>query len=227
MRNKHIQFVIIILVLLWGGSLKAQIIKGEIIAGTNLSQVDGDMFYGYKKFGMQAGAGAMIPFGNWWDVSVEALYNQKGARQRSVIPDTVCLYDYKLRLNYAEVPVLVHYTDKEFITAGAGFSWGRLVGVSEWENGEKTEVTTKSGTYTTDDFNIIGEVRIRIKGPLKFNVRYAYSIFPLRSREFTNCDTFTKFTRQQYNNLLTFRLVYMFGEKRSRENFQRARSESK
>ncbi len=37
---------------------KAQIIKGEIIAGFNLSQVDGDEIYGYKKGGLQLGLGA-------------------------------------------------------------------------------------------------------------------------------------------------------------------------
>ncbi len=201
--------------------LSAQIIKGEAIAGFNLSQVDGDMFYGFKKFGFNVGAGAMIPFGKNWDVSIEVLYNQKGARQRSKVFDTICTYDYKLRLNYAEVPVLIHYTDKDFITAGAGFSWGRLVGASEWENGIKTSTTAKNGVYAINDFNIIGEVRIKIKGPLKFNVRYAYSLSPLREREFTNCDTNTKFTRQQYNNLITVRLVYMFGEERSKMNLNK------
>ncbi len=224
MKHKIFRLSIITVTLLIASNLSAQIIKGEAIAGINLSQVDGDMFYGFHKFGVQIGAGAMIPFGTNWDVSVEALYNQKGARERSDIPDTICTYDYKLRLNYAEVPVIVHYTDKEFITAGTGFSWGRLVGVSEWENEIKTGVNTKSGTYKINDFNIIADVRIRIKGPLKLNVRYAYSLVPLRTREFTNCDTFTKFTRQQYNNLLTFRLVYMFGEERSRENFKRLKS---
>jgi len=197
--------------------LPAQIIKGEAIAGFNLSQVDGDMFYGFKKFGLNIGTGAMIPFGKNWDVSIEILYNQKGARQNSKVYDTICTYKYKLRLNYAEVPVLIHYTDKDFITAGAGFSWGRLVGASEWENGIKTPTTVKNGVYKINDFNIIGEVRIKIKGPLKFNVRYSYSLMPLREREFTNCDTNTKFTRQQYNNLISLRLLYMFGEQKSKE----------
>ncbi len=222
MIKKTVFFISISILLSITADLSAQIIKGEAIAGFNLSQVDGDMFYGFHKFGVTVGAGAMIPFGKNWDASVEVLYNQKGARERSKIFDTICTYDYKLRLNYAEVPVMVHYTDKDFITAGVGFSWGRLVGASEWQNQIKTPTTAKNGVYDINDFNIIGEVRIKIKGPLKFNVRYSYSLMPLREREFTNCDTNDKFTRQQYNNLISIRLVYMLGEERSKANLQKA-----
>ena len=206
------------------GTLSAQIIKGEAIVGMNLSQVDGDMFYGFKKFGGQMGVGAMVPLGENFDVSIETLFNQKGSRQRSRVYDSICIYDYKLQLNYAEVPVMIHYTDKQFITAGVGFSWGRLVGASEWQNGIKTATNVKSGTYLINDYNLLAGVRIRIKGPLKFNIRYAYSLASLRTREFTNCDSGTKFTRKQYNNLISFRLVYIFGEAASKENLIKSKT---
>ncbi len=224
MFKKIIFILVIFLLTFFSTKLKAQIIKGEAIMGFNMSQVDGDMFYGFKKFGLQVGAGAIIPFAKNWDVSVEVLYNQKGSRQRAKIYDTLCIYDYKLQLNYAEVPLLVHYTDKNFITAAVGFSWGRLVTANEWENGIKTTTNTKSNTYEINDFNILAGVSIRIKGPLKFNVRYAYSLEPLRTREFTNCDTNAKFTRQQYNNVITFRLQYVLGERRSKENLNAVKS---
>ncbi len=208
-------------------TLSAQIIKGEAIVGMNLSQVDGDMFYGFKKFGVQLGAGAMVPLGRNLDVSIEALFNQKGARQRSRVYDSICIYDYKLKLNYAEVPVMIHYTDKQFITAGVGFSWGRLVSASEWQNGIKTATNAKNDTYLINDYNILAGVRIRIKGPLKFNIRYAYSLSSLRTREFTNCDSGTKFTRKQYNNVVTFRLVYLFGEAASKGNLIKSKTASR
>ena len=41
--------------------LHAQIVKGEVFCGVNACQVDGDECFGYKKFGVHAGAGALIP----------------------------------------------------------------------------------------------------------------------------------------------------------------------
>ena len=78
MIKKGIIFFSIFTISILFSKLSAQIIKGEVISGVNLSQVDGDMFYGFKKFGLNVGVGAMIPFGKNWDVSFEILYNQKG-----------------------------------------------------------------------------------------------------------------------------------------------------
>jgi hypothetical protein len=212
--------VIVLLILLLFGfgmfELKAQIIKGEAILGMNLSQVDGDEVYGFKKVGANVGAGVMIPIGGNWDVSLEALFSQKGANQKPQYKDSTKNGAYKLNLNYAEVPVLVMYTDKEFISAGAGFSWGRLVGVKEWEHSKLIESTTvNSGIYSKNDFSILGDLRIRIYKQLKFNLRYQYSLVKIRTREFENGSGET-WTRQQYNNVISFRLIWVFNEEQSK-----------
>ncbi|MBU2465489.1 MAG: PorT family protein, partial [Bacteroidetes bacterium] len=110
-------------------SANAQIIKGEIIAGFNLSQLDGDEVYGYKKAGLQLGLGAMIPISEKWDISLETLYNEKGANEKAQYPMQAdsTTGAYRVKLNYLDVPLLLHFTDKEFITVGTGFSWGRLI----------------------------------------------------------------------------------------------------
>ncbi len=204
-------------------SVNAQIIKGEALVGLNLTHVEGDEVSGFKKFGLNIGAGALIPFKKNWDVSMEVNYNQKGANQSAQYNDTdslgiVTTGAYKLRLNYVEVPILIHYTDKEFITIGAGFSWGRLVGVQEWEHGNIVESTTlNSNTYNKNDFSYIIDGRIRIKGPLKFGVRYQSSMVKIRTREFTNFAGDT-WTRDQFNRVLTFRLIYIFNETQSKRN---------
>ncbi len=212
--------------------LTAQIIKGEAILGMNLSQVDGDEVYGFRKVGANVGAGVLIPFDRKgrWDISLEALFSQRGAYQGPQYEDVDSLGniktgEYKLNLAYAEVPVLVMYTDKDFISAGAGFSWGRLVGVKEWEHGEVVETTTlNSGTYSQNDFCVIADVRIRIWEGLKFNLRYQYSMAKIRTRTFDDLAGNT-WTRDQYNNLISFRLIYVFNEKRSQDYYQNARSQ--
>ena len=40
---------------------KAQIVKGEAFMGLNLSQVDGDQAYGYRRLGFHGGLGAIVP----------------------------------------------------------------------------------------------------------------------------------------------------------------------
>ena len=234
MRNLRRIFstLLIALVCLVTGELSAQIIKGEAIVGMNLSQVDGDEVYGFKKIGANIGAGVLIPFDRKgrWDVSLEVLFAQKGSNQGPQYDDVDSLGnkltgEYKLNLNYAEVPVLVMYTDKDFISAGAGFSWGRLVGVKEWEHGQQVESTTSnSGTYARNDFSILADVRIRVWQGLKFNLRYEYSLLKIRTRQFEDLAGET-WTRDQFNNVISFRLIYVFNEKRSQEYYRNARAQ--
>ncbi|MBC8319476.1 MAG: PorT family protein [Bacteroidetes bacterium] len=221
--------VIIFILLIFSGVSKpliGQIIKGETLVGINLTQVEGDEVHGFRKPGLNIGAGALIPFSKNWDVSLEVTFNQKGANQGTQYNETDSIGQttsgaYKLRLNYVEVPVLIHYTDKEFISVGAGFSWGRLVSVQEWEHGIRVEETTlNSGTYDKNDFSYILDARIKIKGPLKFGVRYQNSLVKIRTREFTDFAG-NSWTRDQFNKVLTFRLIYIFNEEQSRRNFNK------
>lgn len=198
-------------------SVVAQVIKGEMIAGFNLAQVDGDEVYGYKKPGLQLGLGAMIPVAKKWDISLETIYNEKGANQKAQYRSDSLNGAYKLSLNYVEVPVLVHFTDKDFITVGSGFSWGRLISAKEFEHGVQTQTTAQNNVYSPNDFNVLLDLRMRIYQRLKFNFRYQYSVTKIRNREFTTLNG-TVWSRNQYNNLLTFRLVYVFNEERSLRN---------
>jgi hypothetical protein len=204
---------LVYLTVLFALPLEAQIIKGAVIAGCNLSQVDGDEVYGFNKLGANVGAAAIIPFSDHWEVSIEALYSQKGSYQKAQRDDSIS-GQYKLKLNYLDVPVLVHYNDKNRMWFGLGFSYGRLASVEEWEHGQQVETTDINGPYDRDDFNAIGDFRFTLYQRLKFNVRYAYSISKIRTREFTPPGV-DPWTRNQYNNFWSFRLIYVINEKQS------------
>lgn len=233
--SKKLFFIsILILLIVSTNEMVGQIIKGEAILGTNLTQVDGDEAYGFHKFGANLGAGVLIPFDKKgrWDISIEALFSQKGAYQKAFYEDSCDgerrTGEYSLKLNYAEVPVLVMYTDKDFISAGAGFAWGRLVSVKEYEHGVQVEETQADGkTYSQNDFSILADVRIRIYGPLKFNLRYQYSLVSIRERTFQYCDPNSgpPWTRKQYNNVISFRLIWVFNEKKSKEYYSNVRGQ--
>ena len=195
-----------------------QRIMGAAIVGLNATQVDGDEVYGYKNFGLNAGLSAIVPFNNKWSVSIENIYSEKGAHQRVKFLDSLD-GSYDLKLNYLEVPVMLHFTDKDIVTFGAGMSWGRLVKVWEQRNGyEMTATTLESGIYRSSDLNFLLDVRFRVFERLRFNARYAYSIRPVATREIIDSKTGRPNIRDQYNGLFSFRLIYVFNERLSRES---------
>jgi hypothetical protein len=91
------------------------------------------------------------------------------------------------------------------------------VGVSEYEDyndprGFVRTNTTLSGPYTLSDVEVLADVRIRLVQKLWFNVRYSYSVFSIRHRDFENPFYHTTWTREQYNNVITFRFTYIFND---------------
>ena len=73
--------------------VKAQLVKGEAFLGLNLSQIDGDKAYGYKRLGLHAGFGGLVPVYQKGDFSIdfslEVAFNQKGSHQGQLYNDTV------------------------------------------------------------------------------------------------------------------------------------------
>ena len=120
--------------------LHAQIVKGEVFAGGILSQVDGDECYGFKKIGVHAGAGALVPLTSWMDIGLEVLYSQKGAFKRdSIVYNSTYPHAYNLSLNYVEIPLMLYFTDKDVASLGVGVSFGRLVGLKELDDGQPSD----------------------------------------------------------------------------------------
>ena len=251
--------------------LHAQIVKGELILGGNACQVDGDECYGYKKFGVHAGAGALIPLTSWMDIGLEVLFNQKGAFKRdSITYGSTFPHAYNLKLNYAEIPLMIYFTDKDAYSVGLGVSYGRIVGINELVDGKPSDyegvgigvgdgqlhwrqnadnlpdisqvadinelakivsktypdatyisdVVANSNTYRPHDFNICADLRFRIWEGFHAEVRYQYSLRPIRYRMYYEDINLVLANqiRTQYNNCITLRVVYMFNEHRSKAN---------
>jgi hypothetical protein len=61
----------------------------------------------------------------------------------------------------------------------------------------------------------LADLQIRVWKQLKFGIRFSYSIVPIRERTYYDVIYHLKepWNRKQYNNMLTFRLVYVFNEK--------------
>jgi hypothetical protein len=232
--KKAILILLLLFVLGISESARSQWIYGAINGGMNLSQVDGDEEYGYKKVGFTGGPSVIMPLGKKknWSATMELLFSMKGSRERSqyaprydTVPvvDTVNYYDgYKLNLNYVEIPLLVHYTDKKTIAAGAGFSYGQRVGYKEQEDRndavryppEGWQTMDSATTYSNFDLSVLADVKIRIWKRLWLNGRFSYSMLPIRTRTYSVPSTPNDvvWTRKQYNNVITIRLTYVFNE---------------
>src|SRR5574344_452088 len=179
----------------------AQIFKGMVIVGGNLSQINGDQVYGFNRIGLNAGLGAMAPLNKKRNVlmSMEVLYNQMGAKE-SGDP-----FQYNTRLDYVSIPFLIHYEDRIHFMDYPDMS------------------TVKD--FNKSDFSLLFDVRFRIWERLKFNVRYQITCphMPIRSnvRYFNglpavNSDYYS-WTRNFYNSVLSFRLIYVINERLSTE----------
>jgi hypothetical protein len=190
----------------------SQAFKGEIIGGFNLSQVDGDETAGFKKLGWNTGLGVELPVYKNWSISFETLYTQKGSKLKKQYNDSLD-GSYFLKMNYAEVPLMIQYTDNKFISAGAGVSWGRMVAIEEWKHGYRVDsVTLLDGPFKRDDFEIFGDFRFRIYKNLKINARYSYSLQKLATRRVIDSMTGSPNMRNFYNNLWSIRLIYTLNE---------------
>jgi hypothetical protein len=197
----------------------AQRILGGISLGMNLTQVDGDDFYGFKKVGLNIGPMVAIPFGKKsnWSVSMELLYSQKGSFHNSS-NDTL---DYKLVQDYVEIPVLIHFTDKKIISGGVGFSYGQLVNYKETHTVFFDSLYKPQNSLSNNDISVIADLQIRLWYRLWANIRYQYSMKSNRQVLITDPNNPNNpDTRDQYNNVISFRLTWMFNqEARSKKKY--------
>ena len=209
---------------------------GEAFVGYNLSQVDHDHYgvMGFHRTGIQAGVGVLAPI---WkknnfsiDLSLEVLFNQKGALQDKKYKDGMIYInpsgdtitvtgEYDLRLNYGEVPFMIYFNDKKVVSAGFGVSYARLTKMRFKEHG--IDVTdAKKDEFNKNEFNFLADVKIRVYKRIKLGFRYSYSLNPLRTIDYNEYNpnisgegsTSTEKVNQ-YNQLFTLRLTYVFNEK--------------
>jgi hypothetical protein len=208
--------ILIIILVFLSGLAMGQRFKGAAIMGFNMCKVAGDEvngFWQFYRFGMNFGAAAIIPFQKSWDVTLEVGYSQKGAYWGGGVQDDNYPWTYNLKLNYVEVPVLVHYNDRDIITAGLGLAWGRLVNSTEIEDDGNRPSYQDTVPFNINDFSIMGDVLFRLYKRLHLNIRVTHSLVPIRERQFENPYTGSTWDNKQYNFLISVRLVYIFNER--------------
>lgn len=70
-----------------------------------------------------------------------------------------------------------------------------------------------SNTYSKHDLSVCADFRVRIWQGLHAQLRYQYSLMPIRVRLYEEYKPYLEYkVRQQFNNQISLRLTYIFGE---------------
>ncbi len=112
---------------LWGQSVEEQPARrfiGGVVAGINLSQIDGDLLAGFNKLGFNVGAQVSAVLAPRWQLGMEMLYSQQGSRRNLNDPPSAT-FD-RVHLQFVEVPVMLHFLEWRF-RIKAGISYARLI----------------------------------------------------------------------------------------------------
>ena len=193
-----------------------KVFYGGLVAGANFSQVDGDYFAGYHKVGFNGGGIVYAQLAKHIALSMEILYSQKGSKGGSndlpKIPPNlpkVYILKYGINANYAEVPVMINYFDKRKSHFGVGVSYSRLVNCNEVlqidssNNIQNINLNDKY-PFVANNLDFIAGVELHLWKGLFMNVRFQYSMIPVRSNlppDYARAD--------EYNNMWAMRLMYL------------------
>ena len=90
--------------------------------------------------------------------------------------------------------------------------------MKEYEHGNLTDVNlsyTGEDKFSLNDFCFLADAKVRLHERLKFGIRFQYSLQSIRTRQFYLVNGELGDLRDQYNNSITARLIYVFNEDRS------------
>lgn len=205
------------------------------VVGGVVSQIEGDYLKGFKKWGFTAGVGAQVDLfsSDMWFLTLEAGFSQRGTEEtmhNSQIPYLV----KGLTLDYVDIPLTFHFKDQlGGIMVGAGLVYSRLVqqphGIISY-NPAYVEPDTSDMSFLKNDLAVAGDLRFGLWRGLQLNLRIQYSIIPVKKgwkfvEHLTANDSEPPLVTVNdcRNFSLSVRLLYLFGEKKSKSNHKRRR----
>jgi hypothetical protein len=161
---------------------------GVISAGLNASQVDGDGLSGFNMPGAMIGVGAIYNYSEKVSFGPEFFFAQKGARSTQ---DDIAKRGllWRIRTNYIEIPVLVHYNAKPGFSLCAGPSFGAILS-SNIESNTTPPRTKTPGLWRGVDVGAVGGFEFKIYQNLYFGGRWFYSVLPAENSPLSTYNTY-------------------------------------
>lgn len=178
--------VFLLLILLASNKVKAQSFEAYLIAGFDVSQIDGDKLSGYNKGGGVFGGATAFKLNDQWKLQQEITYYQRGSRATD---EQLSLDNFSIRrVDYIDFSLVGHhfFDEKWSLLAGAGY--GVFVNV-------KSDVKEDKSLYNGDLFLTVGP-QYALSEVLSAAIKLQYSVLPI----FKNQDA--------YNNSINLTLRY-------------------
>jgi hypothetical protein len=198
----------LLLLVMTSSPLHAQRFNAGLMLGGVTSQVDGDTYDGYHKWGYLGGAFVSLQISPHSSFQMELEYIQKGSRR--VDTTTSGGTQYLLRLHYIEVPFLYQYTFKKRFYFEAGPAADVTIGSLELINGLVPPSTVPLRPVTLTGIFGFGAY---LTNHLRINLRSNYSLNSIRSKNIYSGYRRMVFEIGQYNNVLSLSLLWDFKAK--------------
>jgi hypothetical protein len=205
------KILMVIAILLFAFPSFSQKFEGGLLAGFNGSQVRGYAYSnGFHKLGFVGGAWVLTDISDKIYLSGEIKYNQKGSRQNPNKKNGYVLSLY--RLNYIDMPLLIGYRYKDYLSFLGGLSFGYLLNSSLRDNdGEVKDYDGSLHSYEIGmfvgakvDFDRLIERNWARK--LTFDIRYQFSAMSIYNRNYLFYSPYGHF-----NSLISTSLYYTIG----------------
>ncbi len=191
-------YIIILLLALSMGAV-AQNIRGAALIGINGCQVDGDTQSGYNKPGIRAGFTVSSPTDKTLSFESGLLFTSKGA-----IKKTKDYTEFKTKLNYVELPLIIKYHFVQKFGIDATISYNHQI---------SSKIIDQNGTETKNpgylkkyDVTASLGVRYYINSQYQLTANFGYSITKITD------DPQMPYWRNNYINLS---IVRYFGKPNS------------
>lgn len=184
---------------------------GGLFGGVTVSQIHGDGFKGYDRWGYTGGGililpvrDAGLPFPGTLAYSIGVQFTQKGAIGSDPRNGIV---KQKIDLNYAEVPLMIHYyKGPRKSNIGIGLSAGYIA----WEettidNGNGLGMQRVENHYKKFDLSFVLNPNIHIWKGIFISPRFQYSFLNIKNKNAPRVGR-----AEQFNDLLSLSVMYIF-----------------
>ncbi|MEM6965342.1 MAG: outer membrane beta-barrel protein [Bacteroidota bacterium] len=193
-------------IFIFSKNAQAQTFKAGLLAGFNLSQLHGDDLAGFNQIGFNAGGRVAVTPNERWMWTLDLTFSQKGSNKSTNDPLSAPFENF--RLNYTEVPLMVHYLDwldedgdTPFykLHFHGGFAWGRLLDFTVRDI-DGIDVSD-SQDFNRNMFDLIAGATFWINPKIGVNGQYAFTVNNVRN---------DSNEQSLAGRTLTFRGIYMF-----------------
>lgn len=197
----------IVFILFWGLLIhlntKAQYFNSGIKTGIVASQVDGDTYGGYDKFGFNLGIFVNYKISSHSTLELELEYIQKGSNHNPNY-DKGDFEQYKMSLGYVQVPFVYQYKLYPQFSFELGIAFGTLIHHYE----ERDYFELESNPYRKFSLSYITGFNFKLNNKWNVNFRMDYSLIGIRQKPAPG-DRYIWFQYGQFNNAFVLSFQYL------------------